>query len=263
MSEPLIIKLKNVSAGYGNLTVLDNIDLEVSAGDVLGIMGPNGGGKTTMLKVILGLLKPSKGEAFVFGKNSEKLGSADRQKIGYVPQEKDIDLTFPVSVLDVVLMGAYSKTGLLKSVGTENKKKAFEILARVGMKEYATVAIGALSGGQRQRVLIARALLSEPKLLILDEPTTGVDSQNQATFYNMLSDLKKDFGLTVLMVSHDIGVVSKQVNKISCVNRSVHVHGPLEEILKNPDMAKTAGCDVELMAQQQFVYRKMEGHDHD
>lgn len=246
MSES-IISLKNVFAGYGARHVVEDINLEVEKGDYLGVIGPNGGGKTTVLRLIAGVMRPSHGEVRVFGRDPFIFKNNERRRIGYVRQETNIDTSFPVNVLETVLMGLYSSIGPAKFVKKEHVEKAMEALKKTGMDEYAKNHIGALSGGQKQRVFIARGIVNSPELLILDEPTTGIDVKNQKAFYNMLIQLKKDMDLTIIMVSHDISMIADQVNKISCVNHRIHVHGGSEEVLRNEQACEVCGIDPDFI----------------
>ncbi len=244
MSE-IIVSLKNVFAGYDKRHVVEDINLEISKGDYLGIIGPNGGGKTTVLKLIAGILKPSHGEVRVFGSDPCRFTKSDRGKIGYVRQETNIDTSFPVSVLDTVLMGLYATIGPAAPVTKAHRDKAMEALKKTDMDKYAERHIGALSGGQKQRVFIARGIVNNPELLILDEPTTGVDAKNQNAFYAMLEALKKEYGLTIIMVSHDISMIADKVNKVSCVNHKIHVHGESGEVLSNEQACEVCGIDTQ------------------
>ncbi len=257
-----IIELKNVSAGYNGNVVVEDINLSVDKNDFLGIIGPNGGGKTTVLRLIVGVLKPKKGEVFVFGKNPVNFTKEERHKIGYVRQERNIDTNFPVSVLDTILMGLYAGIGPGKKITGRHKEKAMQALKKVDMSDFAGSHIGALSGGQKQRVFIARGLVNDPELLILDEPTTGVDARNQETFYLMLYDLKLDLNLTIIMVSHDISMIAKEVNKISCVNHNIHVHGEPQGVLSDEKTCEVCGIDPKYVFDIKRSY-KLREHKHD
>jgi zinc transport system ATP-binding protein len=256
-----IIELKSVSAGYNGKLVVEDINLSVDKNDFLGIIGPNGGGKTTVLRMIVGVLKPKKGEVIVFGKNPMNFTKDDRHRISYVRQERNVDTNFPVSVLDTILMGLYSGIGPGKKITSLHKEKAMEALQKVDMTDFKNSHIGALSGGQKQRVFIARGLVNNPELLILDEPTTGVDARNQETFYQMLFDLKLDLNLTIIMVSHDITMIAKEVNKISCVNHNIHVHGEPEGVLANETTCEICGIDPKYVFEIKRRY-KPEEHKH-
>lgn len=256
-----IIRLTDVTAGYDNIPILENISLEVHAGDFLGVIGPNGGGKTTLVKIITGLLKPISGEITVFSKSPQAFSTADRKRLGYVKQETNLDTSFPVNVLDTVLMGLYTGMPPGARPGKKEKDAAMEALKKVSLQDYAKNHIGALSGGQRQRVLIARAIVHSPELLILDEPTTGIDMKHQAEFYDLLYDLKQSMNLTVIMVSHDINDLAQRVSKVSCVNKSLHIHGKIEGILEDEQVCNVCGIDTAKIAR--LSGKKLEDHHHD
>lgn len=236
-----IVSIKNVSFHYGDLLVLDDVNLTIRQGDFLGIIGPNGGGKTTLLKIMLGLLKPDRGEVTVFGKPCDR----SRQMIGYVPQHIEFDREFPVNVRDVVLMGRLRHCPPLRYYNAVDHSEADKAIATVGLDGFQRRPIGELSQGQKQRVFIARALASEPKLLLMDEPTASVDPGVQKEFYSLLGELNKR--VPVVLVSHDIGVIASCVNKIACLNVTLHYHDTGE--ISPEDLNKTYGsCSVEMIA---------------
>ncbi len=235
-----VIELEGVWFFYDRLPILESVDLVVHKGDFLGIIGPNGGGKSTLLKVILGLIKPSKGTVKVLGTDPEKA----RKRIGYVPQYNVFNLDFPISVREVVLMGQIGRKGLFKRYSREDIKAAENALKTVEMFEYRDRQIGELSGGQRQRVFIARSLIGEPEILLLDEPATGIDTMMQKEFYELLEILKSS--VTIIMVSHDLTAVSVLVDKIACLNGKLHYHGSKE--LVPGDIEQSYCCPVELIA---------------
>jgi zinc transport system ATP-binding protein len=252
MNEVEIVRLQDIRVNYGNIPALEDVTLSIFQYDFLGIIGPNGGGKSTLLKVILGLVKPYSGSVSVFGKPPEQA----RSWIGYVPQRLSFDHDFPVSVWDVVMMGRYGKTGFFRRYNRGDKTAAEKALARVGMRDYRNKQIGRLSGGQQQRVFIARALVAEPKLLLLDEPTASIDPTMQTEFYELLEELKKS--LTIVMVSHDIGAVSIYVDKIACLNLQLYYHGSKEitpEILE-----ATYKCPVQLIVHGTVPHRVLKEH---
>jgi zinc transport system ATP-binding protein len=252
MNELEIVRLKDIRVSYGDVPVLEDITLSIFQHDFLGIIGPNGGGKSTLLKVILGLVKPLSGSVSVFGKPPEQV----RSRIGYVSQRPSFDYDFPASVCDVVMMGRYGKTGLFRRYNHEDKAIAEKALARVGMLDHGNKQIGRLSGGEQQRVFVARALVAEPKLLLLDEPTASIDPTMQTEFYELLDELKKN--LTIVMVSHDIGAVSVYVDKLACLNRQLYYHGSKEitpEILE-----ATYKCPIQLIAHGTVPHRVLKEH---
>ncbi len=216
MTKP-VIELNEVSFAFDTDFILEQVNLNIEPGEMVGIVGPNGGGKTTLLRLLLGLLKPNKGSIKVFGKPPAQIS----HRIGYVPQHKQFDFQFPVSVLDVVLMGR-ATSGFGGRYTRQDKMSALESLADVGLINMGKLSFAELSGGQRQRVLIARALSPSAELLFFDEPTANVDSFAEKQLYDLLRKLNKK--LTILIVSHDVGFVSKYVNSVVCVNRSVVIH---------------------------------------
>jgi zinc transport system ATP-binding protein len=246
------VRLENAWVRYDGVTALEDISLSVEPGDFLGIIGPNGGGKTTLLKVILGLVKPAQGKVSVLGQPPER----SRPRIGYIPQYNLFDRNFPISVRDTVLMGCSGATGLLKRYSREDKEQAQKALETVSMLAYQDHQIGKLSGGEQQRVFIARALVSRPKLLLLDEPTASVDSAMQTGFYELLVKLKDE--MTIIMVSHDISAVSVYVDKIACLNRQLFYHGSKE--LEAEVLEATYKCPVQMIAHGTIPHRVLKEH---
>ncbi|MBT3387796.1 MAG: ABC transporter ATP-binding protein [Desulfobacula sp.] len=210
------IKLNNIFFAYRNRNVLENVNLLIEKGEFASIVGPNGGGKTTLIKLILGLIKPDKGSIQVFGKSPKKA----RQQIGYMPQYAHLDMDFPASVMDVVLMGRLKNSNLWFS--KKDRLEALNAIDELGMITYAKTGFNKLSGGQKQRVLIARALCNSPDILLLDEPTANVDHQTEENLFSTLKNLNSK--MTILLVSHDLGFVSKYVKSVICVNRQVVIH---------------------------------------
>lgn len=218
-----IIRCTDVSYRYGKQYVLRGINLIVEENDFMAIVGPNGGGKSTLLKLILGLIEPESGNIVVLGDNPSKSSS----RIGYVPQYGDYDISFPLKVLDIVLMSSLGNRSYLPWYRRSDREKALAQLKFLGVDHLAERKLDELSGGQRQRVLIARALMSEPEILILDEPTANIDSAVEGDVYRMLQELNKR--IAILLVSHDITFVSTFVNKVTCMNICSCTH-KLEEI---------------------------------
>jgi zinc transport system ATP-binding protein len=252
VTEGYAVRIEGLWVSYNGHPALEDINLRVKEHDFLGIIGPNGGGKSTLLRVLLGLVKPSRGSVTVLGNAPEH----SRGRVGYVPQHNTFSRDFPASVRDVVLMGRYGKTGLLKPYGKDDTLAADKAIERVGMLGQANSQIGELSGGQQQRAFIARALVAEPELLLLDEPTASVDSAMQTDFYELLEQLKKD--ITIILVSHDIGAVSVFVDKIACLNVQLYYHGSREitpEILE-----ATYKCPVQLIAHGEIPHRVLREH---
>lgn len=247
-----IVSIEAVSVHLDERVVLEDVSLEILEGDFLGIIGPNGGGKTTLLKVILGLIKPSQGQVRVFGKKP----AAARKWIGYLPQKSLFDQNFPITALETVMMGRYGKRGLLMRYTPEDYEAALSALAMVKMSLHANRMIGDLSGGQQQRVFLARALVSMPELLLLDEPSSGIDAAHLEEFYDLLGMLNEK--MTIVMVSHDITAVSKYVKKIGCVNQRLYYHGSKE--LSAEDIEEAYRCPVELIAHG-VPHRVLRTHD--
>ena len=219
-----MVELRGIDVRLNGSLVLQDVHLQVPEQSFTGLIGPNGGGKTTLLRTVLGLIQPDKGEVRICGK---RLGAGESRHwiMGYVPQQAGIDRGFPVSVLDTVIMGRFGKIGLGRRPGKEDRAIALSSLEKVGMAHLAGKQIGHLSGGEQQRVFIARALCAEPKILILDEPVAAVDVAAQDSFYRLLRQLRDNFSLTVIMATHDIGVVPIYCDSVACLNRTLHLHG--------------------------------------
>ncbi len=252
MKSEEVVSIKDIWVHYDGIPILEGVSLSVASGDFLGIIGPNGGGKTTLLKVILGLVNPSHGRVYVLGQAPER----SRHRIGYVPQYNLFDREFPINVRDTVLMGCNGKAGLIRRYSREDKELAQGALKTVGMLSYQKHQIGKLSGGEQQRVFIARALVSRPKLLLLDEPTASVDSSMQTQFYELLVKLKKD--MTIIMVSHDISAVSIYVDKIACLNHQLFYHGSKE--IEPEVLEATYKCPVQMIAHGAIPHRVLKEH---
>jgi zinc transport system ATP-binding protein len=238
MTTPVIV-VNDMSFAYNGHEVLKNVNLTVNDGEFLALIGPNGGGKTTLLKLMLGLLEPKHGTIRVFGRPPRTIS----HRIGYVPQDIHFNRNFPASALDVVLMG---KMQFRKGWSRHSRQDRVAAQAALEKMEAGTLSdrpIDELSGGQRQRILIARALVSEPELLFMDEPTASIDAQGQTEFYSLIKDLNKS--TTILMVSHDLMILSSCVKSVACVNTLVHHH---DEAEITEDMLSMYECPVELVA---------------
>ncbi len=250
MKKNPIVSMSHVYFSYDSIPVLEDVNITVEEKDFLSIIGPNGGGKTTIFKLLLGLLAPDQGDITVFGKTPKQA----RKEIGYLPQLFNFDFEFPISVIDVVLMGRLGRRRAGRNYTAEDIKAAQNSLDRVGLDDYRDRQIGELSGGQRQRVFIARALITEPKLLLLDEPVASVDATWQQNFFELLHELNKE--LAIIMVTHDISAVISYIDKIACVNKKLYYHGS-----KKDGMAKIAEmyeCPVQLLA-----HEPMKHNNHD
>ncbi|SDI86539.1 metal ABC transporter ATP-binding protein [Alteribacillus bidgolensis] len=243
--ESLAVQINNVSFQYGNQPVLENIDLTIKKGSFLGLVGPNGSGKSTLIKILLGLKKPMEGEVSLFNTPLQKF--KQWEKIGYVSQKANsFNTGFPVTVYEVVSMGLYGKVGLLRFLNRKHKKQIHKALQRVGMSDFKDRNIGELSGGQQQRVFIARALVSNPEILILDEPTVGVDSSSVQHFYKLLTQLNQEKNITLLLVTHDIGVMTSYVSDVACLNKTLHFHGSSKDF-EESDLSSLYGHDVQVI----------------
>jgi zinc transport system ATP-binding protein len=218
MTEKPVVEVRDLSFSYNGAPVLEDVNLSVSPRDFVCLVGPNGGGKTTLLKIVLGLLSPSKGHVTVFGKTPEEA----RLQIGYMPQHSNLDPKFPVSVMDVVLMGRIGHGRVFGRYSKADRKIATEILEWVGLDDLSRTPLSSLSGGQRQRALIARALACQPDLLLLDEPTANLDLHVESQLYGLLQRLNES--LTIVLVSHDLGFVTDLVTTVVCVNRTAFLH---------------------------------------
>jgi zinc transport system ATP-binding protein len=241
-----IVEIKDLDFAYGGEAVLEDVNLNVRQKDFMAVIGPNGGGKTTLLKLMLGLLAPAKGTVRVDGKPPQEASPC----IGYVPQDVHANHSFPITAIDVVTMGKLAPEKRLFRRSAANRREAMAALERMEMEAHADKKIGMLSGGQRQRVFIARALVAQPKLLLLDEPTASIDTKGQADFYRLLRELNQE--MTVLVVSHDLLVISRYVKSVACVNKKLHYHDQAEitgEMLETmyPCTVEEV-CPVELVA---------------
>ena len=224
-----VIKLENVTYRYNSDLVLEDISFKADEADLLGIIGPNGAGKTTLFSLILGLLEGYQGKITVFGediRNNRKV----LKKIGYIPQKNIIDKGFPATVEEIVSLGVFER---------KTKDKIISAIKTVGLLEQKHKRIGDLSGGQQQRILIAKALVNEPQLLILDEPTTGIDLETQNKFYALLRKLNSENKITIILASHDLDAINKLANKIACVNRKMSFHGDAREFFGNEQLLKS------------------------
>jgi len=227
-----LISVKNISFSYGYTPVLIDVTLTINSGDFLAIIGPNGSGKTTLLKIILRLLKPSRGKVRIMGKPVEEFDNW--REIGYVPQKAThIDPFFPVSVKEVVAMGLFSNKKISLPLKRKEEETVLKALSHVGLNSFEKRRIGKLSGGQQQRVFIARAIVNQPRILFLDEPTTGVDAETQERFYEMLDRLNRKEGITIALITHDIGIIDKHVTKVACLNQRLIYHGTNEEFCRS------------------------------
>lgn len=247
-----LIEMKSLSASYGNNVVLQDIDFKVNENDFIGVIGPNGGGKTTLLKVILGLIRPSAG-SIVF--NSDFISA---NTIGYLPQISTGDNNYPVTVTDVILSGMMIRKKIITRMSASDKKRAAEVIDELGLASMAHSSLNELSGGQLQRIFLGRAIIGNPVLLLLDEPGNFVDSTFENDFYEKLKDLNKR--MAILMVSHDIGMISSHVKSYACINRNLHYH-PSSEISNEQLLAY--GCPIQLITHGEVPHTVLRSHSLD
>lgn len=253
-----IIEVSNLTVMRNDLLVLESVSLTVHKGEFIAVVGPNGSGKTTLVKAILGLVKPDKGTIRVFGMPIDQLGDA-RSRIGYVPQIFDIDLKFPITVFEAVLMGTYGRLGVGRRPSRQDRDAAIKAMAKVGIADLKDRSIARLSSGQRQRVFVARALANNPELLVLDEPTTGVDVATTGSLYTILRQLKEE-GVTIILVSHDIGVVANFVDTVACLNTSLVAHCRPDEAPCNAALQDMYGCHAAFLHHGEAPHIVVEDH---
>lgn len=245
-----LIEMKSLSASYDSKVVLEDVDFTVAENDFIGVIGPNGGGKTTLLKIILGLIRPS-GGTIIF---NNRLINAN--SIGYLPQISTGDINYPVTVSDVILSGMMIRKKILSRMSAEDKKKASAIIVELGLNGLENASLSELSGGQLQRVFLGRAIIGSPKLLLLDEPGNFVDSTFESDFYAKLKELNNR--MAILMVSHDIGMISAHVKSYACVNKGLHYH-PSSEISNEQLLAY--GCPIQLITHGEVPHTVLKIHN--
>ncbi len=233
MGEPLI-RLQNVELGYGRQVVLSDVQLDILQGDFFGLVGPNGSGKTTLLRCLLGILKPLSGQ----------VARAEGLRIGYVPQREMLDALFPLTALDIVLMGRYPRVGFMRSPSRADRAFAMQCLQQVGLADMAHRLYRDLSGGQRQRVLIARALAVEPRLLVLDEPTNGLDLPTEAAILALIERLHAEQGLTIVLVSHVLNVVARYAGRLGVLLEGRLLVGEASDLMQEPVLQEVYGVPV-------------------
>lgn len=253
MTDP-IIRLDDVAASYDGKTVLHNVNLTVYKYDFLGVIGPNGGGKTTLIKLILGLMKPEEGTIRYYRNGREVPEIA----MGYLPQYSSIDKKFPISVYEVILSGLSKQKTLLHNFRKEQHDKVKKVIEQMGLSGLEKRSIGQLSGGQLQRTLLGRAIVSDPEVVILDEPNTYIDKRFEAKLYELLEEINKE--RAIILVSHDIGTVLQNVKTIACVNETLDYHPDTE--IPEGWLDEHFGCPIELVGHGELPHRVLKSHRH-
>jgi zinc transport system ATP-binding protein len=246
-----LVEIRNLSAGYGQNIVLHDVNLTIRQFDFVGVIGPNGGGKTTLLKALLGLLPPLSGE-IVF---AESMTAGNSHKIGYLPQINNIDRKFPITVYDVVRSGLMSRKRLIGRYSSEENERANNLLSEMGILGIRNKAIGELSGGQIQRALLCRALVNNPELLILDEPNTYVDNRFERELYEKLKVLNNT--LAIVLVSHDLGTISTYVKSYACINGTLHYHSGNKI---TPELLKSYECPIQIISHGEIPHTVLYNH---
>ena len=251
-----LVDITNLTLGYeGKPNVLTDVSFSISPDDFLGIIGPNGGGKTTLLKAILGLIEPRSG-SITYYDGEARTGSLN---IGYLPQINRIDKKFPISVSQVILSGLTPGKNIWRRYSSKERQKVVEVAGRLGIEELLSRAIGELSGGQLQRVLLGRAIVDNPKLIILDEPSTYVDKLFETNFYKLLGDINKE--IAIVLVSHDVGTIISQVKNIACVNKGLHYHAGTD-ISQEWLLNAYDSCPIEILGHGSLPHRVLLDHEH-
>jgi len=241
-----IFDVKNLSFVVHGQTILQNINFQIFNGEYIAIIGPNGGGKTTLIRMLLGLEKPTSGEIRLFGKKLRQF--KEWHKIGYVPQRAShVDANFPATVEDIVNMGRIAKRGVFAGMSQEDREIVQDAMQKMDIADLKDKMVGTLSGGQRQRVMIARALASSPEILILDEPNTGVDVVSQQRFYKLLAKLNKEEGITILFITHDIGVIADDIGRLFTINQKATICNDPKEALSCEEMSELYGMEAHLI----------------
>ncbi len=254
--DEIVVRCENVAAEVHGRRVLEGISFELRAGRFLGVVGPNGAGKTTLLRTLLGLVPITEGRIEVLGRPAGASADVARQ-IGYVPQRHAIASRFPARVRDVVLMGRLAHFGTWRRPRREDHRAVAESLARVGIGDRAERSIGALSGGEQRRVMLAQALCASERLLVLDEPTIGLDLPAEHAFYALLRELQRELGLAVIAVSHDLLALAAAADELICINHSMHVHGNPDEVVHSHALREAYSCEFNFLAGEIAHHEKL------
>jgi ABC-type Mn2+/Zn2+ transport system ATPase subunit len=258
MSKP-IVEFRDVACRYDAATVLENVNLHLHQGQFAGILGPSGAGKTTLLKTVLGLIRPARGAVYVGG---EALRGRPSQKVAYVPQVEAVDWNFPLTVEQAVLMGRASRSKLLPWPSQDERRLAYSLMERLGIVQFSQRHIRDLSGGQQQRIFLARALIAQPDLLVLDEPTAGVDMRTQEEILHLLADLNQD-GVTILMTTHDLNAAAAHLPWVICLNRTVIAEGTPDDVFVPETLNATYQGDMVVVRQDGMIFVQERPHRHD
>jgi len=255
-----IIRFDHATFQFPGVVALEDISLDINEGEFIGVIGPNGSGKTTLCRAVLGLMPPTSGHLRIFDCACDKLRCHHRARIGYLPQKGAVDRNFPVTVLETVMMGRYGALGLLARPTRRDREIAVDALAHVGMDAHRDTALGRLSGGQQQRVFIARALAQQPKVLLLDEPTTGLDIPTQHSVIDLVQKLHEELGLTVLLITHDINMIRSRVDRLVLLKTRLFASGPPAEVLKPDILRRVYGKDVVITAHDTILVEDYHHH---
>jgi zinc transport system ATP-binding protein len=262
MTDQPLLEARRITFGYsGREAVVEDVSLAIHPRDFLAIIGPNGGGKTTLVKILLGLLEPWSGEVVYHFANVRNVRNGRRGRLGYVPQFSTFDKSFPLRVSDVVLMGKLGSRGLLRPYTRRDREEVEQVLARLGLSDLARAHVSEISGGQLQRVLIARAVLSDPEVLFLDEPTASIDAESRQVLTELLQDLNRR--IPIVVITHDVTSIAPMVQHIACINRRLwyHAGGELDQGM----LEEVYGCPVELVAHgvaHRVLHDHHDPHDH-
>jgi ABC-type Mn2+/Zn2+ transport system ATPase subunit len=257
-----IIRFERASFGFPGVIALQDISLTIHDGEFVGVIGPNGSGKTTLCRAVLGLMAPLEGHLHIFDCACEKLRCHHRAKIGYLPQKGVVDRNFPVTVLETVMMGRYGALGLFKRPDAKDQAIAIDALAHVSMEGHKDTALGHLSGGQQQRVFIARALAQQPKVLLLDEPTTGLDITTQHNVIELVQQLHEELKLTVLLITHDINMIKSRVDRLVLLKTKLYAAAPPAEVLKPEILREVYGKDLVITEKDLVIVEDYHHHHH-
>ncbi len=253
-----IVEFRDVTCRYGAIPVLERVNLHLHRGQFAAVLGPSGAGKTTLLKAVLGLIQPARGTVTVGG---EALRGRPSRRVAYVPQVETVNWNFPITVEQAVLMGRAAQSGLFPWPSQADRRRAYMLMDRLGIVQFARRHIRALSGGQQQRVFLARALIAEPELLVLDEPTAGVDLRTQEDILHLLADLNRD-GTTILMTTHDLNAAAAHLPWIVCLNRTVIAQGTPEDVFTPEILNTTYHGDMIVIRQNGLIFVQERPHSH-